>query len=302
MSGTHSASDIKIIVDVVDVVPGNELRLSTSRISQETVMTARVESIPSGEMNEFLLYIKNKIESYAADHSRNCSVHPTRRIDGPHPITGMCISLYADEELSSDSDSSKPHTPTSSFTTTRGIAPGAPSKPRENTKKTSDSRVRGTFAVPRKLDFSLPSERPDSRSRGSPSERPDSRERGSPSERPDIVYSGTGNVSLTFTPFPPFPSFPSISSDGEPSPRGCPSDSEDESKPVQKIGPKEKTPGPEARYSSVKLEKNALGQKCCGRIKSRSHKIPKQYCTNVIFKRGMCRQHYATWRNNHLYG
>ncbi len=54
------------------------------------------------------------------------------------------------------------------------------------------------------------------------------------------------------------------------------------------------------RYSPVKLEVNAKGEKCCGRLKSR--KGPKLYCTDPIAHKGMCKSHYSTWHREHPYG
>ena len=53
------------------------------------------------------------------------------------------------------------------------------------------------------------------------------------------------------------------------------------------------------RYSDVKIATNAQGQKCCGRLKSR--KGPKKYCTNVIYKKGMCKQHHSKWKIDNPY-
>lgn len=62
------------------------------------------------------------------------------------------------------------------------------------------------------------------------------------------------------------------------------------------------------RWSTVKMKETANGQKCCGRVKSRKSKslsgatVPRLYCTNPVSQRGMCKQHFATWKSSHLYG
>lgn len=58
-------------------------------------------------------------------------------------------------------------------------------------------------------------------------------------------------------------------------------------------------PGKPKRYSTTKLDVTPSGKRCCGRLKSK--KGPKEYCTLEVHAKGMCKQHYATWKKKNPY-